>query len=132
MAYIIKNIDFIRFLHVRQSWQAWGMVLACSPSGKHGQALIFGAFSPCSPFAESGLESGKHGGLYLARRRGKMNMEKFDKQMVENRQKIERLAEFGFSAAQAIDFLKLMELQEINKKLSGKLYISGDVTTYQA
>ena len=61
-----------------------------------------------------------------------MNMEKFDKQMVENRQKIERLAEFGFSAAQAIDFLKLMELQEINKKLSGKLYISGDVTTYQA
>ena len=61
-----------------------------------------------------------------------MNIEKFNAQTVENRGKIERLAEFGFSVTQAIDFLKLMELQEINKKLSGKLYISGDVTTYQA
>ena len=61
-----------------------------------------------------------------------MNIEKFNEQTVENRGKIERLAEFGFSVTQAIDFLNLMELQEINKKLSGKLYISGDVTTYQA
>ena len=61
-----------------------------------------------------------------------MNREQFDVQILENRQKIERLVEFGFSVVQAIDFLKLMELQEINKKLSGKLYISGDVTTYQA
>ena len=50
-----------------------------------------------------------------------MNIEKFNEQTVENRGKIERLAEFGFSVTQAI-----------NKKLSGKLYISGDVTTYQA
>ena len=40
-----------------------------------------------------------------------MNIEKFNEQTVENRGKIERLAEFGFSVTQAIDFLKLMELQ---------------------